>query len=158
MKMFRLRNGTGDSVSRCALRLSHGTAKTGCGRGAIFVVQSGGETPRWCAANSTIPATQFATYWSPIRGLPELIRRGIRKQVVQFCENMRRLAFREPRRKIPEYTGSGHEVTLAPDSLQTPDRRGDLFTRMLNSLKVRWPQPSPTNRHTPGRSSSILVR
>ena len=56
MKMFRLRKGTGDSRSRCALRLSHGTANTGSERGAISEVQVGGQTPWRCAACSTIAA------------------------------------------------------------------------------------------------------
>ena len=46
MKIFRRRNGTGDAVSRCALRLIQGTANRGSAKGSMVGVQSGGWTLR----------------------------------------------------------------------------------------------------------------
>jgi hypothetical protein len=57
MKMLRRRNGTGDVVNRCALRLIHGTANLGSASGWMSEVHDGGSTFCLCAASSTMAAT-----------------------------------------------------------------------------------------------------
>ncbi|MBI2432615.1 MAG: hypothetical protein HYV26_07080 [Candidatus Hydrogenedentes bacterium] len=57
MKMFLLRNGGGDCVSKCSRKLINSEPKTGFSSGSIELTQVGGGTAFWCAAHSIIAAT-----------------------------------------------------------------------------------------------------
>jgi hypothetical protein len=57
MKMFRLRNGGGEAVRRCARNFREGSMNAGFESGCTVAVQAGGSTPARCAATSTMAAT-----------------------------------------------------------------------------------------------------
>ena len=97
MKILRLRNGTGDSRSKWALRLRHGTANTGCERGATSEVQDGGANATATGrlvdhGGHVVGEIRIVNRW--LGQQVELITGRCREQVVQIGQN-------EGRRYLP---------------------------------------------------------